>query len=198
MIGTVLPSIFLAVAAFLLNVVLYRLVATQREQIAALKALGYANRAIARHYLQLVVVIVLPRPRDRHLRSATGWAGAVTALYAEFFHFPELQHRIPPWLLLVAPDRRHAGRGGAAARSTRCAPPSRWRRPRRCDRRRRGATGRTLLERPGSAACSAPAMRMIIRNMERRPLRALLTIAGMAAAVAIVISGLSGATPSNT
>ena len=31
------------VAAFLLNVVLQRLVATQREQIAALKALGYRN-----------------------------------------------------------------------------------------------------------------------------------------------------------
>ena len=42
--GTVLPSIFLGVAAFLLNVVISRLVATQREQIAALKALGYPNR----------------------------------------------------------------------------------------------------------------------------------------------------------
>jgi len=45
--GTVLPSIFLGVAAFLLNVVVTRLVATQREQIAALKALGYANGTIA-------------------------------------------------------------------------------------------------------------------------------------------------------
>jgi putative ABC transport system permease protein len=41
--GTVLPAIFLGVAAFLLNVVVSRLVATQREQIAALKALGYPN-----------------------------------------------------------------------------------------------------------------------------------------------------------
>jgi putative ABC transport system permease protein len=48
------PAIFLGVAAFLLNVVVSRLVATQREQIAALKALGYANRAIAAHYLKLV------------------------------------------------------------------------------------------------------------------------------------------------
>ncbi|MEN9886752.1 MAG: hypothetical protein RL758_1330, partial [Pseudomonadota bacterium] len=37
--GTVLPSIFLAVAMFILNVVLSRQVATQRSQIAALKAL---------------------------------------------------------------------------------------------------------------------------------------------------------------
>jgi putative ABC transport system permease protein len=37
------------------NVVVSRLVATQREQIAALKALGYANAAIATHYLKLVL-----------------------------------------------------------------------------------------------------------------------------------------------
>jgi putative ABC transport system permease protein len=48
--GTVLPVIFFAVAAFLLNVVVSRLVGTQREQIAALKALGYGNAAIAAHY----------------------------------------------------------------------------------------------------------------------------------------------------
>ena len=56
--GTVLPSIFLAVAAFLLNVVVSRLVATQREQIAALKALGYPNRSIGGYYLRLVLAIV--------------------------------------------------------------------------------------------------------------------------------------------
>ena len=67
-IGTLIPSIFLAVAAFLLNVVLNRQVATQREQIAALKALGYGNGAIAAHYLLQVVVIVLHRHRDRHRR----------------------------------------------------------------------------------------------------------------------------------
>ena len=67
-IGTVIPSIFLAVAAFLLNVVLNRQVATQREQIAALKALGYGNGAIAAHYLLQVVVIVVHRHRARHRR----------------------------------------------------------------------------------------------------------------------------------
>jgi putative ABC transport system permease protein len=67
--GTVLPAIFLGVAAFLLNVVVSRLVATQREQIAALKALGYANRAIAAHYLKLVLA-------DRGRWGwCWGWAG---------------------------------------------------------------------------------------------------------------------------
>ncbi|MEZ5582595.1 MAG: hypothetical protein R3F37_07365 [Candidatus Competibacteraceae bacterium] len=37
------PVIFLGVAAFLLNVVITRLIGLQREQIAALKAFGYSN-----------------------------------------------------------------------------------------------------------------------------------------------------------
>ncbi|MEE9543702.1 MAG: ABC transporter permease, partial [Thermodesulfobacteriota bacterium] len=39
----IFPVIFLAVAAFLLNVVVGRMVGTQREQIALLKAFGYTN-----------------------------------------------------------------------------------------------------------------------------------------------------------
>jgi len=56
--GTVLPSIFLVVAAFLLQTVMTRHIGLQREQIAALKALGYDNRQIAWHYLRMVLLIV--------------------------------------------------------------------------------------------------------------------------------------------
>ena len=52
--GLIAPTIFLCVAAFLLNVVLTRLTSLQREQIAALKAFGYSNLAIAWHYLKFV------------------------------------------------------------------------------------------------------------------------------------------------
>jgi putative ABC transport system permease protein len=45
--GRVTPFIFAGVAAFLLNVVVSRLVATQREQIGVLKAFGYPRRAFA-------------------------------------------------------------------------------------------------------------------------------------------------------
>ncbi|MFW5739993.1 MAG: ABC transporter permease, partial [Myxococcota bacterium] len=48
--GVIVPPIFLGVAAFLLNVVLSRLVSTQREQVATLKALGYTNLSIGLHY----------------------------------------------------------------------------------------------------------------------------------------------------
>jgi putative ABC transport system permease protein len=56
--ATIVPSIFLGVAAFLLHVVLSRLVSTQRDQIAILKAFGYGNLRIGTHYLQFVLLIL--------------------------------------------------------------------------------------------------------------------------------------------
>ena len=61
-----------------------------------------------------------------------------------------------------------------------------------------GRYRRTLLERLGIARLLTPALRMIVRNMERRPGRALLTTVGVAAAVAIVIWATSSATRSTT
>ena len=57
--GMFVPSIFLLVAAFLLNVSLNRVVAVQREQIAALKAVGYTNGELARHYMGFSLIISL-------------------------------------------------------------------------------------------------------------------------------------------
>ena len=71
------------------------------EQIAALKALGYANAAIAGHYLKLVSVIVV---LGLALGVALGnWLGTMlTGLYAEFFFFPVFEHRIAPWLWRIS------------------------------------------------------------------------------------------------
>jgi putative ABC transport system permease protein len=183
--GSVLPSIFLAVAAFLLNVVISRLVSTQREQIAALKALGYPNRTIALHYLKLVLAIV-------SVGLALGvWLGDVlgamfTGLYAEFFRFPVFQHRIAPWLLVVSLTLSVAtaviGTLNAIAATVRLTPAEAMRPP------APGRYRRTLIERVRWIR-SGPALRMILRNMERRPWRTGLAIGGVAAAVAIVVMG---------
>ena len=65
-VGLILPIVFLLVAAFLLNVVLTRIVSVQREQIAALKALGYTNRELAWHYSKLSLVDRRGGRGDRH------------------------------------------------------------------------------------------------------------------------------------
>src|SRR6185295_8077385 len=54
------PLVFLAVAAFLLNLVLGRLIRLQRPEYATLKAIGYSSRQVALHYLGLVVAVLLP------------------------------------------------------------------------------------------------------------------------------------------
>jgi putative ABC transport system permease protein len=112
--------------------------------------------------------------------------GSLTGLYAEFFHFPSFEHRIAPWLLVasggVALVTAVAGTMNAILATVRL-PPAEAMRPPAPDRYRR-----TLLERLGIRRM-APALRMIFRNVERRPVRSALSVAGVAAAVAIVIMG---------
>ncbi len=183
--GSVLPAIFFGVAAFLLNVVVSRLVATQREQIAALKALGYPNRSIATHYLQMVLVIVLV---GFALGVALGDAlGAMfVGLYQEFFRFPVFDHHLPPGLVLLALALTVAtavlGTLGAIGQTVKLAPAEAMRPP------APGRYRRTLVERLGITGLPT-SLRLILRTMERRPLRSLLSIGGVAAAVAIVIMG---------
>lgn len=183
--GTVLPSIFLAVATFLLNVVISRLIATQREQIAALKALGYPNRSIGGFYLKLVLLIVIA---GLALGALLGkWLGTLfIGLYADFFRFPEFDHRLAPRLLLVSLGivlaTAVAGTLNPLFATMRLAPAEAMRPP------APGRYRRTLPERLGIAGLPTM-LRMILRNLERRPLRSALSVAGVAAAVAIVIMG---------
>ena len=183
--GTVLPSIFLLVAAFLLNVVVSRLVAAQREQIAALKALGYPGRAIGGYYLKLVLAIVA-------VGAALGlllgkWLGRMLlGLYADFFRFPVLEHVLAPSLaaasvaiVLVA---ALAGSLNTVLATVRMPPATAMHPP------APGRYRRTLVERLGLVRLP-PTLRMILRNMERHPWRAGLSLAGVVAAVAMVVTG---------
>ncbi len=185
LLGSVLPAIFLGVAAFLLNVVVSRLVATQREQIAALKALGYPNRAIAAHYLKLVgVIVALGLVFGIALGKALGLG--LTGLYADFFRFPVFEHRLAPGLVMVAvlltAGTALIGTLNAIAGTVRLAPAEAMRPP------APGRYRRTLLERLGLTRVPT-GLRMILRQIERRPWRSALAVGGVAASVAIVIMG---------
>lgn len=184
--GIVLPSVFLGVAVFLLNVVLTRQIGTQRSQIAALKALGCPDRRIGLHYLQFVVVIVA---LGIVLGVAAGaWLGRLlTGLYAQFFHFPSLDYRMPAWIALAGAGASLLGAAGGALNAVLRVvrlPPAEAMRPASPPIFRP-----TLAERLGLGRLYSPAVRMIVRDMERRPARALATIFGIAGAVAILIAG---------
>jgi putative ABC transport system permease protein len=184
--GTTLPIPFFGVAAFLLNVVLARIVATQREQIAALKALGYDNSDIAAHYLKFVLMIVVV---GINIGVGFGaWFGSyMTGMYANFFHFPYLSYRLQPWIAITAAAicliAAVGGALGTVRRVVKLAPAEAMRPP------YPPSYKKLLLERLGLAHWLSPATRMVARNLERRPLRALVTIAGIACSVGVLISG---------
>ncbi|MCW5653950.1 FtsX-like permease family protein [Hydrogenophaga sp.] len=184
--GTVLPAIFLAVAMFILNVVISRQVATQRSQIAALKALGYGDGAIAWHYIQLAQVIA-----GCGVLAGLGlsvWIGQLMlGLYDEVFRFNRLAYFTAPWL--VAASALIAGSAAAlgtwnAIRAVVRLKPAQAMQPPAPPRYRR-----TLIERLAGHRRVRTGALMVIRNVERRPLRAAFTVTGIAMAVALQISG---------
>ena len=99
--ASLFPLIFMGIAAFLLNVVIGRLVAMQREQVATLKAFGYSNLAVLWHYLKLISVIV-----GLGVLGGTAlgvWLGkALSSIYMTFYHFPYLQFSLQPRTVLEA------------------------------------------------------------------------------------------------
>lgn len=180
------PSIFLSVAAFLLHVVLSRLISTQREQIATLKAFGYTGREIAGHYLGFALLIVL---LGTVLGTAAGtWMGrGMAALYARFFRFPFFEFQLSPAVVAgTALFSTLAGLlavTGAVRRAARL-PPAEAMRP------EPPATYRpTVLERLGAQRWLPQTARMVFRQVERRPVRTLLSALGIGLAIAVMILG---------
>lgn len=184
--GTVLPAIFLAVAMFILNVVLSRQVATQRSQIAALKALGYTDGAIAWHYTQLALVIAgLGVVVGLGLSQLIG--RGMLSLYDEVFRFNRLAYATDTTLVLLS--AAIAGLAAAAGTWTAIHAVVRLRPAQAMLPPAPPAYTATLVERLGLGRFLSTSARMVVRNLERRPLRAAFTVTGIALAVALQISG---------
>ena len=184
--GWLLPSIFLLVGAFILNVALTRALALQRTQIAALKALGYGDAAIAWHYIKWALII---GSAGLVIGLAAGhWlGGALGQLYNDVFRFPDLRFRIPADVLLGATTLTvGAAAGGAWLAVWRAVrvPPAEAMRPEPPLRYRRSAMEARLAPRLDASA------RMVLRHLVRRPLRAVMSVAGIAIAVAVLMFGL--------
>ncbi|MCA8996791.1 MAG: FtsX-like permease family protein, partial [Planctomycetaceae bacterium] len=185
----VAPSIFFAVGCFLLNVVLARLIATQREQIAALKAFGYHNYEVGTHFLKFVLVIAL-------VGCSIGAFGgeflarSMATMYAEFYRFPALKYEtdwpvniaavaltvIASTLATLRPVWRAVSLPPAEA--MRPEPPAKFR--------------RTLMETLGIGRLLTASGRMTFRELERRPLKSLMSALGIACAVAVLVLGNFG------
>ena len=184
--GIFVPSIFLGVAAFLIHVVLSRLVSTQKNPIGLLKAFGFTDTAVGFHFLKFGLVAVL-------FGTAMGaplgvWLGhGLARIYQNFFRFPELTFVAGPRLLFWSGAISAAAACVGAISSLRAAvalPPAEAMRPESPPQFHQG-----LVERSGVAHLFSTSTRMILRNLERRPWKAALTVLGLAFAVAILIVG---------
>jgi putative ABC transport system permease protein len=168
----------------MINAVLSRLLNLQREQIAVMKAFGFTNRQVVGHYLKFAFAIVAGG-------TVLGGCGGLllghrlVLLYHAFFRFPELAFRADrtafPLALLVCAAAATAGVFGAVRRAARL-PPAEAMRPEPPANYRPA-----FVERTGIAHLLSHTFRIAVRNLERKPMQALFTIAGLALATGILI-----------
>ncbi len=185
--ASILPPVFLAVAAFLTNMVLARLIATERAEIGLMKAFGYSNLEVGWHYAKLVLAMAA-------IGIAIGWAAGAwlgrvnTEVYAELYRFPVLYFRPSPSVFLVAGA---ISLGAAllgsltAVRRAVALPPAEAMRPPAPPLYRRSAISRTRL----FQALDQPS-RIILRQIFRWPFRSLVTATSVGMAIGVLITSL--------
>lgn len=179
----IIPTIFLVVAAMLVHLSFSRLVSMQRTEIAVIKAFGFTNRQVAVHYAQFSLLIA---SAGYVLGCAVGWVFGVylAGVYAEFYRFPILVYRpelrIFLWSGLICAATAIAGVLGPVLRAG-SLPPAEAMRPESPQQFRP-----MLIDRLNMRVRSA-ALRMMFRNIERRPWRALASAFAICTAIMIVV-----------
>lgn len=185
--GAIAPPIFLGVAAFLLNIVLMRLVETEREQIGLLKAFGYTDWDIGRQYLKLIAAVV---GLGLGLGIAVGmmFGQGMITMYTAFFKFPLLAFQLDGGLVsiatLVACGAAGIGGWGAVKSSIRLSPAVAMAPPLPVQYRKSRLSGWLA-----GLRFSQPT-RMIFRHVTRWPRRTAMTVLGIAFSVALLVSSL--------
>ncbi|MDR5653835.1 ABC transporter permease [Ruixingdingia sedimenti] len=181
----ILPPVFLIVSAFLVNMVLGRLIALERQQIGLLKAVGYTTREIAGHYLRMSIGIGIGG-------VAAGWAAGIwlghetTQLYAEFYRFPYLLYAPGGGAFAVSGLAGIAtvilGALRAVWGSVRLSPAAAMSPP------APPVFRRGLADRMGALLRLRQTTMMILRSITRWPGRAAVTLFGVSASVAVLVA----------
>ena len=182
--AAVLPALFLAVAAFLLNIVVGRVVAGQREQLAALKALGYRDREVGLHYAKFVALVVVAGA-VAGVGFGAYLGSSLTRAYLAYYRFPDLPYVLAAKDVVVAVGIAAVAAAlgtWAAIRRTVVLPAAEALRPEAPPVYRP-----TLFERLGLSRFLPMTARMVLRETERKPLRSLMTCAGIAMATGLTI-----------
>ena len=187
-IAVAIPPIFLVVAAALVNMVLGRVVESDREQIGLLKAFGYYDGEVGLVYVKMATLIGLAGAAAGGLLG--WWLGSeLTALFAQFMRYPHLEPRFS-WATFGAAAALSvtsavAGATRAALRASRLDPALAMQPP-PPGHFRRGAIESLavwrMLDQP---------TRIIVRGIERFPERSVLTILGLGFSLAFIVGSQS-------
>ena len=185
-----LPAIFLLVAAFLVNIALGRMIATERSNIGLLKAFGYDDLAVASHYGRSALLIGL-------VGAALGTLAGlvlgrnVAEIYRAYYHLPELAFRAGPLVLggawSAAVLTVAAGAALAVRQAVRLPPAEALAPPRPPVYGGSGGASGALARKLDAKS------RIILRRIVRFPRRALSTLAGVALAIGLLV--VAGAFP---
>ncbi len=183
----VIPPIFLFVSAFLVNMILSRMVALEREQIGLLKAIGYSRVAIGWHYAKLVIVISLIGVVFGALAGL--WLGqGLTRMFADFYSFPFLIFRNSADLYIISGGVTVAAALAGALKaifSVVQLPPAVAMSPPAPPAYQRLFSGGQWQSRLFSQLTV-----MALRHIYRWPLRSLLTTLGTSMSVALLITAM--------
>ena len=184
----IVPPVFLAVAAFLLNIVISRMVQAEREQIGLIKAFGYTNREVGLHYFKFVLMIAI-------FGAILGCFGGIALgrammdLYIIYYKFPILVFRLDPPSFATAfiTSILAASAGGlfVLRHVFTLTPAVAMRPPAPADYSQTGRIGRSLnrlLDQPS---------RMILRRITRQPGRMIGAWVGIACGMALSVSMIS-------
>ncbi|RIK77641.1 MAG: hypothetical protein DCC68_16925 [Planctomycetota bacterium] len=95
----IMPTIFLVVAALVLNMLMTRLAEQQRTVIGTLKAIGYSDLQLFWHFVKFGLFIGVV---GGVVGSVLGYflAAWLTGIYAQFYEFPDLSNQLYPRLML--------------------------------------------------------------------------------------------------
>ncbi|WP_146346824.1 ABC transporter permease [Phaeobacter marinintestinus] len=176
------PLVFLAVAAFLLNIVITRMVQSEREEIGLMKAFGYSNWQVGGHYFELILTIAAGGALLGCVLGIAAGRGMVD-LYLNYFKFPFLVFRLDPsaFVIGVTASILSASAGGlfvlrkvfalSPAVAMRPAAPPDYSRSGRF-----GAAAARFMDQP---------TRMVLRRFTRQPFRMGGSVVGIAAGLAL-------------
>ena len=184
----VLPPLFLGVAAFLLYIVISRMVQAERTQIGLLKAFGRSNVEIGLHYFKFMLAIAVSGALLGCLLGILS-GRAMAGVLQQYYKLPFLLFRVHPQAFVISlmVSITASSAGGllvlrqvfALTPAAAMSPPT----PPDFSRSLRfGAALRSWLDQPS---------RMVIRNLWRQPVRALASVAGLSLGLALSAAILS-------